>query len=135
MTGRREFLKRSLAIGGTAVMGSAVKLQAAGKFPAGLIYTKDAPGRWAGKEGTHVPKVAVEGRKIKMTTPHSMSEKHFIVKHTVQTPEGKLIGERTFANTDSLAESNYDLPEGFQGNLWATSFCNLHDLWLTEFSV
>lgn len=135
MTGRREFLKRSLVVGGAAVVASAVKLHGASKFPAGLVYTKDAPGRWAGKEATHAPKVALEGRKVKVTTPHTMSEKHFIVKHTLLTPEGKFIGEKTFAGTDPVAESSYDLPEGFKGILWATSFCNLHDLWLTELAV
>jgi superoxide reductase len=135
MNARRKFLKGSLALGGAAVMGSAVRLQAAGKFPAGIVYTKDAPGRWAGKEGSHAPKVTVDGMKIKLVTSHPMTEKHFIVKHTLLTPEGKVIGEKTFASTDPAAESSYDAPSGFKGLLWATSFCNVHDLWLTEFSV
>ena len=137
MKGRREFLKGSLVLAGAAaaVAGGAVRVRAASTFPAGLIYTKEAPGRWAGKEGAHVPKVTVEGRKIKVVTPHPMTEKHFIVKHTLLTPEGKVMGEKTFANTDPAAESSYDLPEGFRGTLWATSFCNLHDLWLAEFTV
>jgi len=135
MKGRREFLKDSLIFAGAAVVGSAMEVQAASSFPAALIYTKDAPGRWAGKEGAHAPKVTVEGRNIKVVTPHPMTQKHFIVKHTLITPEGKVIGEKTFANTDPAAESSYELPEGFRGTLWATSFCNLHDLWLTEFTV
>jgi len=137
MKGRREFLKGSMVLAGVAaaVAGGAVRVHAASTFPAGLIYTKEAPGRWAGKEGAHAPKVTVEGRKIKVVTPHPMTEKHFIVKHTLVTPEGKVIGEKTFANTDPAAESSYDLPEGFGGTLWATSFCNLHDLWVTEFTA
>jgi len=82
-----------------------------------------------------VPKVTVEGRNVKVVTPHRMTEIHFIVKHTRVTPEGAFIGEKTFANTDPAAESSYELPEGFKGTLWATSFCSLHDLWLTEFTV
>ena len=89
----------------------------------------------AGKEGAHAPKVTVEGGNVKVVTPHPMTQKHFIVKHTLVTPEGKFIGEKTFANTDPSAESSYELPEGFKGTLWATSFCNLHDLWLTEFTI
>ena len=137
MKGRREFLKGSIALAGMAAVaaGGAVRVQAASTFPAGLIYTKEAPGRWAGKEGAHVPKVTVEGRKVKVVTPHPMTEKHFIVKHTLLTTGGKVIGEKTFTYTDPAAESSYDLPEGFKGPLWATSFCNLHDLWLTEFTV
>ena len=136
MKGRREFLKGSLVLAGAAaVAGGAVRVQAASTFPAGLIYTKEAPGRWVGKEGAHAPKVTVEEGKIKVVTPHPMTEKHFIVKHTLITPEGKVIGEKTFANTDPAAASSYDLPQGFKGTLWATSFCNLHDLWLSEFTI
>jgi len=135
MKGRRQFLKDSLAFASAAVVSSAVGVQAASTFPVALIYTKEAPGRWAGKEGAHVAKVTVEGRNVRVVTPHPMTEKHFIVKHTLVTPEGKFIGEKTFANTDLKAESAYELPEGFKGTLWATSFCNLHDLWLFEFTV
>ena len=135
MKGRREFLKGTLVCVGAGVIGTAVRVQAATTFPAALIYTKDAPGRWAGKEGSHAPKVTVEGGNVKVVTSHPMTEKHFIVKHTLVTPGGKVIGEKTFASTDPAAESSYELPGGFRGSLWATSFCNQHDLWLTEFTV
>jgi len=135
MKGRREFLRGSLILAGATIVGRDVPVEAMSAFPIGLIYTRETPGRWAGKEGAHVPKVAVEGRKIKVVTPHPMTQKHFIVKHTLLTVEGKFIGEKTFENTDPAAESSYELPEGFKGTLWATSFCNLHDLWLTEFTV
>ncbi len=135
MKGRREFLKGSLVAAGAAMVGSPVQVRGASTLPAGLIYTKEGPGRWAGKQGAHVPRVTVEGRNVKLVTPHPMTEKHFIVKHTLLTPEGKLLGERTFASTDSAAESSYELPEGFKGTLWATSFGNLHALWLTAFTV
>jgi len=135
MKGRREFLKSSLVVAGVAVAGGAVRVQAASTFPVGLIYTKEAPGRWASKESSHAPKVTVEGRNVKVVTSHPMTEKHFIVKHTLVTPEGKFIGEKTFANTDPGAESTYELPEGFKGTLWAASFCNLHDLWVTELTI
>jgi superoxide reductase len=59
---RREFLKGSLLLKGIAVFGNAKQLYAASKFPVGLIYTKEAPGRWAGKEGTHAPKVTVRAK-------------------------------------------------------------------------
>jgi superoxide reductase len=135
MNGRRDFLKGALVVSGATLMGAAVPVQAAGTFPVGLIYTKEAPGRWAGKEGAHAPKVTVQGRNVKVVTPHPMPQKHFIVKHTLWTTAGKFIGEKTFENTDPAAESSYEVPEGFRGTLWATSFCNLHDLWLTEFTI
>jgi superoxide reductase len=135
MKGRREFLKGSLVLAGAAIVGSAAPALGASTFPAAFIYTKEAPGRWAGKEGAHAPRVTVEGRKVKVVTPHPMTQKHFIVKHTLVTAEGKFIGERIFENTDPAAESSYALPEGLKGTLWATSFCNLHDLWVTEFII
>ena len=135
MKGRREFLMGSVAVAGMALAGKAARAQAAGKFPPGLIYTKEAPGRWAGKEGTHVPKASLEGGTLKVVTPHGMSEKHYIVKHTVTTPDGKLIGEKTFAPTAAAAESSFPLPAGFKGALWITSFCNIHDLWLAELTI
>ena len=135
MKGRREFLKGSLVVAGAAIAGSGVAAQAASAFAVGLVYTKEAPGRWAGKEGAHAPQATAEGKNVTVVTPHPMTQKHFIVKQTLLTPEGKIIGEKTFENTDAAAKSSYALPEGFKGTLWATSFCNLHDLWLTEFTV
>ena len=134
MTERRVFLKKSLALAALAATGRALKAEAATMFPAGIVYTKENPGRWAGKENLHVPQVTKEGGGLKVVTPHPMTEKHFIVKHTLLIPEGKVLGEKTFSPADK-AESSFKLPEGFKGLLWVTSFCNLHDLWLTEFQV
>jgi hypothetical protein len=41
--------------------------------------------------------VMVEGRNLKVVTPYPMTKEHFIVKHTLVTPEGKFLGEKTFA--------------------------------------
>lgn len=135
MKGRRDFLKGSLAMAGAAMAGKAVQLEAARLFPDGLVYTKTTPGRWAGKEGAHVPRVTLEGRSLKVVTPHPMTKEHYIVKHTLLTSEGNVIGEKGFSYTDPAAESTYVLPAGMKGPLWVTSFCNIHDLWLTEFAV
>jgi superoxide reductase len=121
-------------LAGAAVLGSAVRGQAESTFPTNLIYTKENPGRWAGKQGAHAPKVTVEGKIVKVLNSHPMSQKHYIVRHTLVTPEGKVLGDKTFAYTDT-PESSYELPEGVGRTLWATSFCNLHDFWVTEFTV
>jgi superoxide reductase len=135
MSRRRDFLKGSLVLSGAAVLSGKALAQSATKFPAGLIYTKDDPGRWAGKEGSHAPKATVDGATVKISNTHTMSEKHYIVKHVLLTPEGKFLGEKTFFPTDPAAESTYALPAGFKGALWAASFCNIHDLWVTEFKI
>ncbi len=132
---RRAFLKSSMAAAGVLVMGSAVRTEAATKFPAGLIYTRENPGRWVNIVKTHAPIVTMDAGKIKIVTPHPMTLQHYIVKHELLTEGGMVIGEKTFAYTDPVAESFYILTDGFHGTLWATSFCNLHDLWLAEFKV
>jgi len=132
---RRAFLKSSLAAAGVLVMGGAVRTEAATKFPAGLVYTRENPGRWVNIVKTHAPNVTMDAGKIKIVTPHPMTLQHYIVKHELLTEDGLVLGEKTFAYTDPAAESFYVLADGFHGTLWATSFCNLHDLWLTEFTV
>lgn len=133
---RRFFLKASLCAAGAAVIGRPVQLLASpGTFPAGVIYTGDNPGRWAGKEGGHAPKVTVEGKSVSIVTPHPMTEKHFIVRHTLVSADGTVLGEKTFTPTDPKAQSRFELPAGQAGKLYATSFCNIHDFWLTEFTI
>ena len=134
MKGRREFLAEALVIAGAAALVRAPRALAAGPaLPAGLVYTAEKPGSWAGKEGSHAPKVAVEKGKVTVTTPHPMTAEHFIVRHTVVSAGGELVGGTTFTPSDPQALSTYDLPGG--GTYYATSFCNLHDFWVTEFTA
>jgi superoxide reductase len=136
MNHRREFLRTSLlAAGAVVVSRPAAALASTAAFPPGVVYTAAAPGKWAGKEGSHAPKVAVEGTKVTITTAHPMSEKHFIVRHTLVAADGTTVGAKTFLPTDTEAVSSFDLPVGSSGTFRATSFCNLHDFWLTEFTV
>ena len=136
MNERRDFLKNSLLVaGGLALANSTNAFAATGKFQAGIVYTKDNPGKWAKKVGSHAPKVKVEGKKVTITTMHPMTEKHFIVRHTLVAPDGKVLGEKTFYPSEKKAVSVYELSAGQKGKLYATSFCNKHDLWVTEFSA
>ncbi len=130
MADRRDFLKASLAVtAGLAV--SQVLPARASDFPAGLIYTATAPGRWAGKEGIHVPVVKFEGQRVTITTNHPMSAPHYIVRHTLVSAGGEVLGDKTFKPTDEKAVSVFELAEG-QKPRFATSFCNQHDFWVTE---
>ena len=136
MNDRRAFLRTSLLAAGAAVLARpAAALAASGAYPPGVVYTAADPGKWAGKEGSHAPQVAVEGGKVTITTAHPMSEKHFIVRHTLVAPDGTTIGAKTFFPSDPEAVSSFDLPPGASGTFRATSFCNLHDFWLTEFTI
>ena len=133
MNARRDFIKGSLIVASAAFVGRGNNAHAA-TYPAGLLYTIDAPGRWPGKEGSHAPKGTVDAGKVTIVTPHPMSPTHFIVKHTLVKADGKFLGEKMFTASDK-PESTYLLPAGFSGAVWATSFCNLHDLWLTPLTA
>lgn len=136
MNDRRDFLRKSLLVATGMVLGSSVKVFASsGVLLEGIVYTAENPGRWAGKEGSHAPKVQVDGLKVTITTKHPMSEKHYIVRHTLVTAEGKVIGEKTFYPSDKQAVSTYQLEPYHSPRMYATSFCNLHDFWVTEFTA
>jgi superoxide reductase len=136
MNDRRGFLKKSVLVATGVVVGSSGKLFASsGAFPKGIVYAGESPGKWAGKAGSHAPRVQVDGLKVTITTNHPMSEKHYIVRHTLVTVEGKVIGEKTFYPSDEEAVSRYELESYHSARIYATSFCNLHDLWVTEFTA
>jgi len=136
MNDRRNFLKKSALMAAGMALGRSTKaLASPGSFPVGIVYTRENPGKWAKKVGSHAPRINVEGKKVKITTAHPMSEKHYIVRHTLVTADGKVIGEKTFYPSDKKAVSVFELPSDHSYKLYATSFCNLHDFWLTEFTA
>ena len=135
MTDRRDFLKGSAVAVTALALGVSTKVSASetAAFP-GVIYTKDNPGTMAAKVKSHAPEVNVDGSKVSIKTVHPMTTEHHIVRHTLVLSDGTVVGGVTFKPTDK-AESSFDLPAGYKGKAFATSFCNLHDFWLTEFSV
>jgi len=136
MKNRRSFLKRGFLIVSATVLGKSLfaREKAEPVFP-GIIYSEKHPGKWEGKSGSHAPKVKLNGSSVNLVTQHGMSETHYIVRHTLVTPEGDVLGEKTFYPSDEIASSSFQLPDGYSGSLYATSFCNKHDFWITEFSV
>lgn len=135
MTSRRTFLKGSLIAAAGLAVSRAGRALAGGGLPSGVVYTAKNPGKWSAKVGSHAPKVTVTGNKVAIETKHPMTEKHYIVRHTLVAADGKVLGAKTFYPTDKKAVSSFDLPSGAGSKFYATSFCNLHDFWLTEFSV
>ncbi|NOY51366.1 MAG: twin-arginine translocation signal domain-containing protein [Chlorobi bacterium] len=136
MTNRRNFLKTTLVVaGGMAISSTAFAAKKSATGINGLIYSKDNAGMWAEKVGSHAPKVEVNGNKITLTTEHGMSERHYIVRHTLVAVDGEVIGDETFYPEDPKAVSTYELAEGSKGKYFATSFCNKHDFWVTEFEI
>ncbi len=139
MQNRRNFLKSSLLLAGGAAVTAGARGAMAGDqangYPVNIVFTAANPGVWAGKEGSHAPQITVAGGKATVFTKHGMSEEHFIVRHTLVTGDGKVLGAKLFSPSDEEAKSEYALPEGYKGKLYATSFCNKHDFWLSETEV
>ncbi|MFH0781864.1 MAG: desulfoferrodoxin family protein [Pseudomonadota bacterium] len=135
MPNRRDFLKTTAVAASVLAVSSVTQVLAAdAKMYTNIIYTKDNPGKWAGKEGSHAPQVTVTGSKVDVVTKHPMSSDHFIVRHSLVLADGTFVGAMTFTPA-AKPESSYDLPPGFKGRFFVTSFCNLHDFWLTETTV
>lgn len=141
MKNRRKFIRNSLITAGAVAFSG--PLLAAATEPQkktihalpGIIYTEKDQGRWNGKAPSHVPQVKIEGNKIKLHTVHPMTTAHYIVRHTLVDASGKVLGSKTFYPTDVQPISEFELPAGFHGKLFATSFCNKHDFWIKEFTV
>lgn len=142
MSNRRAFLKSSLAVAAGMAIGQVSPVSADSvSFPKGVVYTKQNPGKWSKKVAGHLPKVKVEGNKVTVTTTHGMTDEHYIVRHTLVSRNGDVLGEKTFSPSDAEAKSVFELPNVNSKYVWdtttlyATSFCNKHDLWVTEFEA
>jgi superoxide reductase len=152
MSERRDFLKL-VAAGpagalllplfaetGRGTLAADVECAAAalGKLPANIIYTKEQPGIWKGKEGGHIPSLTPaksgDGLTLKVVTKHPMSETHYIVRHTVVGECGKVLGAKTFSWKDQPESTHEVKLEAGQklDHVFVLSYCNLHDLWLAH---
>ena len=136
MNNRRKFIKTSLIVaGGLAVSKSAFAASTPKMGTSGLIYSKGDAGMWDEKVGSHAPKVEVTGNKVTLTTEHGMTDRHYIVRHTLVAENGEVLGSETFYPEDPKAVSNYELGDAAMGTFYATSFCNKHDFWVTKFEI
>jgi len=135
MINRRYFLKGSFLAATGLVMLNPTKMFAHDDDHdddyKGIIYTKENPGRWSKKVKSHAPLATVEGNKIRVKTMHGMSEVHYIVKHTLIGKDGTVLAEKTFYPTDK-AVSVFEL-EKVPKSFYVTSFCNIHDMWVSEY--
>nr|VFK19622.1 MAG: superoxide reductase [Candidatus Kentron sp. LPFa]VFK34342.1 MAG: superoxide reductase [Candidatus Kentron sp. LPFa] len=106
----------------------------------GVFYTKDAPGRWQGKENGHTPIIEVEKKSgkisVKITTGHEMKGfAHYIIKHILLGEDYRFLGEKMFDPAmDKAPISTFPLGE-YSGRIYALSVCNKHDTWLAAGEV
>ena len=133
---RRNFL--SAALTGTAGMVLASRQASASESTGpdleNVIFTEQSPGHWKGKEKLHAPLVEVKGNMLTVSTPHPMSEAHFIVSHSVVLQGGKPLSRKTFTWKDTPI-SHHTLPADYKGKIIVTSTCNQHDWWMLEHSI
>jgi len=111
-------------------------LEAGGKG----LYTAKDPKDQPGKEGSHVPKVALTGTKVALTTTHpteAPSDKkpqgHHITHHYLRdTKSGLIFAWKTFdLKPGETAASEFTLPDGVT-SFTAYQVCNLHWAWAAE---
>ena len=138
---RRSIMQASLlgVVAGSALAAPAYAGNKGGKLAGAIYYTAENPGRWAKKVSGHAPVVQadMEGadKKVTVTTPHEMTEEHFIVKHTLFDKDMNLLGEMVFNPAkDKAAISSYSVGK-YKGKVFAVSMCNKHDTWLSEATV
>jgi superoxide reductase len=136
MKNRRNFIKTSLLIaGGVAISHPVIAAKNKKKSTKGLIYTKLDAGMWEEKVASHAPIVEIKENVVTLTTEHGMSDRHYIVRHTLVKENGDVLGTETFYPEDPKAISIHELPKGTKGKLYASSFCNKHDFWVSEFEI
>ena len=136
MMNRRNFIKFS-AVGVTAsVVLPAAASACTSEMAGGVYHTQDAPGRWSGKVGGHLPVIEVSGKKIQVTTPHEMKGyEHYIVKHIVLNDKYEFVAEKMFdPMNDKVPVSTFDLGD-YSGRIYVLSVCNKHDTWLNSAEV
>ncbi len=135
MTDRRDFIKGGIVAASALVVGSVNFASAAPAPYTNIVYTAENPGKWDKKVGSHLPSITVEGSNVTLFTKHGMAAKHYIVRHTLVLEDGTVVGAKVFSGTTPEAKSSYELPAGYKGKIFATSFCNLHDFWVNEATV
>jgi superoxide reductase len=155
MSERREFLKLVaagpagamlfplLAATGRESLAAdiACAAETLGKLPENIIYTKERPGVWKGKAGSHVPtleaKKSAGGLTLTVANEHGMSEQHYIVRHTVVSETGQVLGAKTFTWKDKpVSTHEVKLPaDAKPQHVFVLSYCSLHDLWLAHATI
>ena len=100
----------------------------------GEIFTADKPGKWAGKEGSHVPVAARNNEgSIDLKVPHVMNkgeieeDDHWIEWVFATDAAGEVIACQKFAATDDEAKITFVHPEGKTLSIFG--YCNKHGLW------
>ena len=140
---RRSFLRISMAGATTGIIAPQLVLASplskkisSSTMAGGLFYTKESPGRWEKKAGSHSPIIEKTAGGVRVVTGHPMIPgKHWIIKHVLLDKDFRFITENIFnPNKHKAAISNFKL-NGQTGAVYALSVCNLHDSWLSVIEI
>jgi superoxide reductase len=141
---RRDFMRIGLA-GGVAGAVLPQRLLAdeddSPSMAGGVYHTKEYPGRWAKKVSSHSPKLekttGPDGQvMVKVVTDHpQQGYKHYIVKHLLLDAKYRFMAEKMFDPEKEDPISQFPLPAGYKGRVYALSMCNKHDLWLNGMEI
>jgi superoxide reductase len=137
---RRNFIRLTAASAAASLISPSLTMAAGDEQASAsrdIYYTKEAPGRWAGKIASHLPVIEITKAEnvttVKIVTPHEIKGyEHYIVKHVLLDKNYKFIDEHLFnPTTENAAVSSFTLTN-YSGALYALSLCNKHDLWLNS---
>ena len=118
------------------------------KLVALTVYSKAAPGKWAGKESSHAPELSIAENKLTISTPHVMCRDHYIMSYQVRNKKGTILSEHLFAqppsSTSLTASSNtlrptvidltpFKLTKGEELRVY--SLCNQHGYWVANIFI
>jgi len=140
---RRSFIRAGTAAAASGIIMSKSVFAdshrntiSANKLAGGVFYTKEAPGRWKKKAGSHSPIIEKTDSGVRVITGHPMqANKHWIIKHVLLDSDFNFISENLFdPRSDTTAISNFTLPNN-TGAVYALSVCNLHDTWVSMLEV
>lgn len=139
---RRDFMRLGMfgALGSSVLVNEASAKLVHPSFAGTIYFTQDAPGRWKGKEATHLPSIATEKSGdqllVSVVTAHEMKGyEHYIVKHVLLNQQLEVIGEHLFKpEEDKVAASKFAISQ-YSGKLYALSMCNKHDVWVSSVGI
>ena len=117
-----------------------IKAEPEAKPTESIVYTRDDPGAWGGKEDSHIPQIVwektVTGLKVTVSVNHEMSagKPHYIMWIRLWDETGQILGEKEFQPDNQKAEAVFEI-EGMPAVLKAYQKCNLHGIWMEVVDV
>ncbi|MCD5382688.1 hypothetical protein LR002_01030 [Candidatus Gracilibacteria bacterium] len=82
----------------------------------------------------HTPVIEITGNKVKVIVPNhpAQSEEHFISNITLFKDGEILISKDLTFKDEAVLETEIEIPENGELDIYATEYCNLHGKWDSE---